>query len=213
MHDLSLETLRRGTQPYWSVVAASDNGHGLPGAWVRFFEELHLPLQRVTDYYHCVARLSECAQAVYGDTPKTQTRRRKWFHRLRHLLWDGKVQKVLITLREAAGRLAPEPADLCQLKDQPNAHTLWTNVQYFQTYGSTMDYPAYRAQGWPMGSGAIESACGQMGNRVKHSRMRWTKRTADALHGIKAAIFSGDGRWARLWPPPIPVLEFPAEVA
>jgi hypothetical protein len=173
------------------------------------FAALKLTLRRVTDFDHCVERLRACAQAVYGAAPAAQTRRRKWFYRLRQLLWDGHLPKILETLRAAATPLAPETATAEELAALPAAQTLWTHIRYFEKYGETMNYPAYRAKGWPLGSGAVESACGQMGDRVKHNRMRWTRRNADALHVVKAAICSGDGRWEKLWPPPIPVLEFP----
>lgn len=210
--DLEIELLRRGAQPLWEIVAVSDNGHGLPLMWGRLFAALKATLRRVTDFYHCAERLNACAQAVYGEAPATQSRRRKWFHRLRQLLWDGRLPKILATLRTAATPRAPETATPEELAGKPAAKTLWSNVHYFEKYGDTMDYPAYRAKGWPLGSGAVESACGQMGDRVKHNRMRWTRQNADALHIVKAAICSGDGRWAKLWPPPIPVLDFPVSL-
>ena len=123
------------------------------------------------------------------------------------------MKKLIALLRAEATRLAPQPKHLRDLASQPAAQTLWAHVFYFEKYQDTMDYPAYRAKGWPMGSGTVESACGQFGARVKHGRMRWTPRAADALHVIKASILSGDDRWARRWPPPIPVLELPAHIA
>ena len=81
---------------------------------------------------------------------------------------------------------------------------------YFEKHHETMDYPTYRAKGWPIGSGSVESACGQFGDRVKHARMRWTRRRAGALCGVKAAIMSQDGRWEKRWPGPIPVLDLPS---
>ena len=30
---------------------------------------------------------------------------------------------------------------------------------YFEKHHETMDYPTYRAKGWPIGSGSVESAC------------------------------------------------------
>ena len=80
---------------------------------------------------------------------------------------------------------------------------------YLEEHSGAMDYPRYRAKSWPVGSGTAESACGQTGERVKHARMRWTRRVADAIHQIKAATMSGDGRWAKRWPPPLPILETP----
>ncbi len=44
---------------------------------------------------------------------------------------------------------------------------------------------------------------------MKHARMRWTRRRAEAVRQVKAAVLSQDGRWERRWPGPIPVLELP----
>ena len=85
---------------------------------------------------------------------------------------------------------------------------------YFEKHHDTMDYPEYRKKGWPIGSGSVESACGQFGDRVKHARMRPHAEGADALHVVKAAILSGDGRRERRWPSPIPVLDLaPSTIA
>jgi hypothetical protein len=211
-HDMEIEAERRGVARAKEVVAISDNGHGLPTFWERLFKALHLVLIRITDFYHCAERLGECAKVIRGEGSTNRRERGKLFRRLRTLLWNGKVENVIAILREEATRLAPEPKSLRDLDGQPAAQTLWKHVFYFEKYKDTMDYPAYRAKGWPMGSGSVESACGQFGNRVKHARMRWTRRAADALHVVKAAILSGDDRWAKRWPPPIPVLDLPESI-
>jgi hypothetical protein len=210
--DLGLEAVRRGIKLALSVVCVSDNGHGLPTMWPRLWERLAIPLFRVTDFYHCAERLAACAKLVQGEGPAHKKERGKYFHRLRQWLWDGAAEKVIAALREAATALAAQPERLADLDEHPAAKTLWTHVFYFEKYKETMDYPTYRRKGWPMGSGSIESACGQFGARVKHNRMRWTRRAADALHVVKAAIFSQDGRWAKRWPPPIPILELPEAI-
>ena len=49
----------------------------------------------------------------------------------------------------------------------------------------------------PNGAGKsvlMKAACGQVGERVKHARMRWTRGRAEAVHQVKAAILSQDGR-------------------
>lgn len=210
--DLTTEALRRGIQQALSVVSVSDNGHGLPSMWPRLFKRLGVKLFRVTDFFHCAERLAACARIVKGEGASNQRERKKYFHRLRQLLWDGKVQKVIATLSTDATVRAARPKHLSELDEQAAAKTLWTHVFYFEKYADTMDYPSYRRKGWPMGSGAIESACGQFGERVKHNRMRWTRRAADALHVVKAAIYSQDGRWEKRWPPPIPILELPEAI-
>ena len=211
--DLLTEALRRGVKQALSVVCVSDNGHGLPTMWPRMFERLSMPLFRVTDFYHCVERLSTCAKIVKGEGAACKRERQKYFHQLRRWLWIGKTEKLIAALSADASALAPRPKRLADLDEHPHAKTLWTHVFYFEKYKDTMDYPSYRAKGWPMGSGAIESACGQFGERVKHNRMRWTRRAADALHGVKAAIYSQDGRWEKRWPPPIPILELSEAIA
>jgi len=204
------EAERRGLENAAVVVWVGDHGHGNPTMLQREFALLKKPLHIITDFYHCSERLAECAKIMEGDGAACKRRRHKRYYQLRSWLWDGKVDKVIETVRAAAEGRAPQPARLSQLDDQPAAKALWLHVLYFEKHQDSMDYPTYRACGWPMGSGTIESSCGQFGDRVKHNRMRWTRTGADALHAVKAAILSQDDRWARRWPPPIPVLELPA---
>ena len=151
--------------------------------------------------------MSACAKIAKGEGAAAKRERQKYFYRLRTWLWNGKTEKLIAELNAEASKRAPRPERLADLDGNPSAKTLWTHVFYFEKYKDTMDYPSYRSKGWPMGSGAIESACGQFGERVKHNRMRWTRRAADAMHVLKAAIYSQDGRWEKRWPPPIPILE------
>lgn len=124
----------------------------------------------------------------------------------------GKTKDLLCLLTaEAEARAearAPRPAQLSDVAEHPAAHTLWTHVFYIEEHQDSMDYPAYRAKGWPVGSGTVESACGQFEDRFKHNRMRWSPENANHGHHVKAAILSQDHRWAHRWPPP--VLNFPA---
>ncbi|HUT23798.1 MAG TPA: hypothetical protein VM492_05600 [Sumerlaeia bacterium] len=71
-----------------------------------------------------------------------------------------------------ASRLRPRPDALSELDSDPDAKKLWEHAMYFEKHHETMDYPEYRKKGWPIGSGSVESACGQFGDRVKHARMR-----------------------------------------
>jgi len=203
------EAERRGLADALVAVWVGDHGHGNPTMLQREFAALKNRLHIITDFYHGSERLAQCAKIMEGEGATCKRQRQKRYHQLRGWLWNGKVKKVLAALCAAAEALAPRPTALSALEDQPAAHTLWLHVFYFEKHQDTMDYPTYRAKGWPMGSGTIESSCGQFGERVKHNRMRWTRAGADALHAVKAAILSQDGRWLRRWPPPIPVLELP----
>ncbi len=204
--DLRTEAERRGIERAKEVVFVSDNGHGIPQMRRREFADAHC----VTDFKHASDRLKDTARIVCGEGEAATPARAAMRHRLKELLWNGEVDEVIAEVAREAEKLAPRPRKLAQLKRRPAAKTLWGHVFYFEKWKGTMDYPEYRRKGWPIASSSVESACGQVGDRIKHARMRWTRRRAGALCGVKAAIMSQDGRWEKRWPGPIPVLELPA---
>ena len=99
-------------------------------------------------------------------------RRFEFFLDLRSTLWNGEAKGVAKRLVRFASRRAPRPEKLAELNSDPDAKKLWEHAMHFEKHHETMDYPTYRAKGWPIGSGSVESACGQFGDRVKHARMR-----------------------------------------
>ena len=210
--DLRTEATRRGIDTAKDVVLVGDNGHGLPAMLEREFP-VQYSANRVTDFYHTAERLSDCTKAIHGRGARDTPERAKMYFEVRGLLWNGKTETVIDRLTPHAESLAPRPRTLRELDSKPEAQELWTHVLYLEKHKSTMDYPEYRRRGWPIGSGSVESACGQFGDRVKHARMRWTRKGADALHVVKAAILSGDGRWEKRYPAPIPVLELAGTLA
>lgn len=204
--DLRTEAERRGVNRAVNAVIVSDNGHGLPEMFQREFRDL----PRVTDYKHTSDRLKECAKLLKpgAHTPL----HKKW----KRDLWEGRIDKLLDDLIPSAENLASRPRRAADLPEGSPERTLWSHILYIEKYRDTMDYPSYRAKGWPISSATIESACGQMGDRIKHARMRWTRQGANAIALIKAAIYSEDDRWSRRWPPAIPILEtdeLPAKAA
>ena len=203
--DLRTEAERRGIKRAEQVVFLGDHGHGMPEMIKREFADVEK--QVITDFYHGAERLGDVAAVVKGAGEARKKKRFEFFLNLRSELWNGEAKGLTKRLARFASRLAPRPTTLTELNANPDARKLWEHAMYFEKHTETMNYPEYRAKGWPIGSGAVESACGQFGNRVKHARMRWTRKGADALHVVKAAILSGDDRWQKRWPPPIPVLD------
>ena len=202
--DLRTEAERRGIKRAEQVVFLGDHGHGMPEMIKREFADVEK--QVITDFYHGAERLGDVAAVIKGAGDAKKKKRFEFFLDLRSKLWNGEAKGIAKRIGRFGSRLAPRPTTLTELDANPDAKKLWEHAMYFEKHAETMNYPEYRAKGWPIGSGAVESACGQFGDRVKHARMRWTRKGADALHVVKAAILSGDGRWQRRWPPPIPVL-------
>lgn len=71
---------------------------------------------------------------------------------------------------------------------------------YFRNPSHRMDYPSYEANGWFIGSGAIESACKTVVNaRLKGTGMRWSESGSHALCHVRALYRSEKGQWDDYW--------------
>jgi hypothetical protein len=54
-----------------------------------------------------------------------------------------------------------------------------------------MDYPVFKAKGYPIGSGQVEAMNKNViGNRLKRSGMHWSKGGASAMAATRALAFS-----------------------
>ena len=87
------------------------------------------------------------------------------------------------------------PAALRRLLDRTVAPTpaaaeaLRRERGYFAANAPRTDYPAYRARGLPVGSGAVESAAKQLVQaRLKRAGMRWSEAGAQALLAVTAQL-------------------------
>lgn len=61
-----------------------------------------------------------------------------------------------------------------------------------------MDYPRYRANGWPIGSGVTESGVKLFNKRVKGTEQFWNTRASDgvaAILALRSLRLSDDDRW------------------
>ena len=69
--------------------------------------------------------------------------------------------------------------------------TLAEQETYFVRNQSRMHYAHYRAQGWQIGSGSIESACKRViAARCKQAGMRWTHAGVTAIASLRAVYLS-----------------------
>ena len=165
-------------------IALSDGGSGLE-------EFLHLNFPRVDavilDFYHAAEHLSDLAKAWHGaDAHAAEAVGQGWCHQLKH---EG-GQAVLATLRglDLQGRSTA-------------AHECYQEtVRYVANQVHRMDYPYYRAQGWQIGSGPVESACKRVvGQRLKGAGMRWGEEGAEAVCRLRALFLSEPGQWDAVW--------------
>ena len=173
-----VETQRRGTESAGAVAAVTDGAE-----WVQGLIDRHRPdAVRILDFPHAAQRLAPIAQAVWGAPSEAATR------------WVAEQTK---RLKEHG------PADLLTaitalLEAHPEAEGLAEHVGYLQKREAQMQYPAYRAQGLPIGSGPVESANKLVVEaRLKGAGMHWERSHVDPMLALRNAVCND--RWAEAW--------------
>lgn len=163
-------------------VAISDGGAGIED-WLR----LNFPRVEavILDFYHAAEHLNDWAKARHpADDGAAGELAGGWCHRLKH---EGGAAVVAALGALDVGR---RPAARAAHRDL---------LAYLRGQVHRMDYPAYRAKGWQIGSGPVESACKQVGQRLKGSGMRWGEPGADAVCHLRALFRSEPGQWDAYW--------------
>jgi hypothetical protein len=184
-----VEAERRGLRQAEVVIGMGDGGNWIDPLFER---EFHLNA-RIIDWCHADEHLWDCAKAVHGaDTPAAA----RMGEMLEAYLWDGRVAKVIGLLKEESRRLG-EP----QASDGPQhpRRVLHQNVGYFSKHQAHMDYPGFRAKGWPIASGDTEAAVKQFNKRIKGTEQFWSEPGVEAILALRSLWTSQDQRWERHW--------------
>lgn len=177
-----LEAEKRGIRKAVEVIGIHDGGNWIDPLWEEHFG-CH---QRILDYYHAAEHLHEVARAVYpADSGSAGVLAEK----LVALLWEGKIDPLLCSLRELSAQ-AGEPLQT----DGPGhpRRVLASNVGYFQKHRDHTDYPRYRSKGWPIGSGITESGVKLFGKRVKGTEQFWNVQGAETILALRSKWLSED---------------------
>jgi hypothetical protein len=88
--------------------------------------------------------------------------------------------------------------DFLQLLQRSQPGFLLVLAQYFQTHERRMQYQEFREQGYPIGSGAVESGIKRFKHRLSGPGRRWSRPAAERMVVIRAAIMTDnfDDRWS-----------------
>ena len=183
--DLLRATVRRCGSALPRIVYVSDAGKVETAYWKNtlrkfFVDGRRIKITRVVDYYHAAERLGTIAGALKLD----KTRRQEWVEHVRGLLLQpgghGRVLRSIAKMRELHGYKKSEAADA------------QTAEKYLRRYRRFMDYASMREQGYPIGSGVVESACKQIvSERMKLSGMRWHKPGGQHTMTLRCLLLSG----------------------
>jgi hypothetical protein len=155
--------------PYAGHVAVTADG----AAWIwRLSADLFPCSTQIVDWYHASQQAAALAQSRFPDDPAAAQR---WHDTLKRHLGQGECWKVIA-----------------------EAQAVGLSAHYFVDHQRRMDYPAYRAAGYPLGSGTTESGVKQYKQRLCGAGMRWSRPGVDCMIALRSAAMGGhfDHRWA-----------------
>jgi hypothetical protein len=131
--------------------------------------------RQIVDWFHAVQHLSEAAHVLYPDE-EDENKRKRWFKTYKDHLYMGRIHKIIVTLTKRGH------ADL---------------ATYFERHQRRMQYHQFREEGFPIGSGTIESGVKQFKQRLCGTGMRWEEDNANQMLVIRSAVLSN--RFDALW--------------
>jgi hypothetical protein len=128
----------------------------------------------ILDLFHAKHRVWEVANALFGEhSPEA----RLWANTQCVYIEKGEVWSVLDTLKELRPRSKATRTKVKEL------------ITYFTNNKDRMDYPAYRAAGYRVSSGGVESANYHVtGARLKMQGMRWSEKGAAEMARLRTDL-------------------------
>jgi hypothetical protein len=173
-----VEMRRRGVSEANAVCAVTD---GAP--WIQGFIDLHRPdAVRILDFPHAAEHLGLLIEALeHAGVHLPVLAEERSLHVLKHrgpgllLRWCERLPDAIKALDAVQKQL-----------------------EYFRKRIPLMHYPDYRQQGWPIGSGMVESANKVVVQaRLKGAGMHWEPTHVNPMLALRTAVCSE--RWDEAW--------------
>jgi hypothetical protein len=177
---VELPLYEAGTAQAETVVAVQDGAE-----WLCQLLAAHRPdAIRILDFPHAAEHLARAAQAAYGmGTPAVSEWLGTWLHELKH----GDPAAVIAAVRA----LPASTPEAVQVREGVAA--------YLTRRRSQIAYAQFRAQGYPIGSGMVESANKLVVEaRLKGSGMHWARSNVTPMLALRA--IACNGTWEQTWP-------------
>jgi hypothetical protein len=166
-------------------VALTDGGSGLEEFCQTNFNREDLVL--ILDFFHAASYLEALARALHPEDEAAAAQAEEWCGLLK-----AEGGATTLAVLENWDWPARQSAALQAPREEVRGYE--ANNQH------RMDNPEYRAEGWQIGSGVVESACKTVvGARLKGAGMRWGEAGAHALCHVRALYRSEKGQWDDFW--------------
>lgn len=160
-------------------------GDGAVWIWNLKAEHFHDSVG-IVDWYHALEHLGQAKQALFPTESVGATR---WIN----------VQELDFYLGHAWQVAKRIETDAAKVDDPERAEVLRLSAGYFKNNRDRMHYQDFRIDGWPIGSGVIESAAKQFKSRVTGPGMRWCRDGADNMLAICSVALTSRDRFDQIW--------------
>jgi hypothetical protein len=130
---------------------------------------------RTRDLVECAHGVHMAYTAVLGSAhalhPDDAAAAQRWFRKRCRDLYKGQIHKITMRL-DSAG--------------------LEQYSRYFHTHKRRMQYQIFEEEGYPVGSGTVESGIKQFKGRLTGPGMRWSRQSAQQMLVIRSAVMAQD---------------------
>lgn len=180
------EGLRRGVEAAVPLTSAND---GAP--WIERITQTNFPRAiQIVDWSHASGRMWKVGNEKFGEGSVAS---RQWVEGRLDELWEGHVDSAVEALK---GLDLDQEKYSAEVRQAPG---------YFEGNRERMRYAEFRAAGYPIGSGTVESG----GRSVVQHRMRrpgrgWTRDHGQAILAALSELHSErfDQAWRMVYSPP-----------
>lgn len=158
---------------------------GAPCLWKMASEKLPGALQ-IQDFWHVSEHLFALARVLHGEgKPEGRQAGERW----KKMLLEGKVEAIIEELEA-----------LHKVHRGEKRRKLGEKIHYLEEGKKRMNYPLYRAAGWPIGSGAVEATCKHLiKERLCVTGARWRRVNISKIVALR--LCRANGEWDRDFPP------------
>jgi hypothetical protein len=172
------QILKRNGGTSKPIVVLIDGDRGLEHAVNRVAERMKLTDRidaKVLDFIHVTEYVWKAANVHFGEK---NSKRETWVKQQSKLLLESETEKVIETLNAL---LQEHQGKSGKLRD------LESVIRYFTNHKHMMNYAYYLKNGYPISTGAVESACGHfVQNRMQRNGMHWSPNGAQNMLNLRA---------------------------
>lgn len=163
------------------AIFISDGGSWCETVWATYFRDAI----RILDWYHLSEHVWKAARALYAD----QTACARWAHGALDVLDESSGIGLMRFLKRSRQQRQDDATALAALDELSG---------YLEPRVAYTDYVEYRAKGYAIGSGMMESTCKQVvAQRLKGSGRQWSDPGAVAMTHLIVHRLNND--WNAFW--------------